>query len=73
MPRGVDGGQQMFGGGEQDALFHQAGGVADPRHVAPVGLDLKIVQIHAAKDDARARRRRNQAHAAGNGRVQADS
>src|SRR5580693_4271534 len=30
---GVGGGEKMLGGGEQDALLHEAGGVADARDV----------------------------------------
>ena len=73
MPRGVDGRQQVFGGGEQHALLHQAGGVADPRDVAAVGLDFKVVQIHAAEDDARTGGRGNQANAARDGGVKANA
>ena len=50
----------MLGGREQDALPHQAGGVADARHVAHVGLDFEIVEIDAAEHDARVGRRGQQ-------------
>ena len=45
----------MFGGGDEHALFHQAGGVADARHVAADRLDFKAVEIGAAKNHARSR------------------
>ena len=50
---GVERREQVLGGGKQHALFHQAGGVADPGDVAPVRFDLKIIQVHAAEDDSR--------------------
>jgi len=49
---GVGGGEKVLGGGEQDALLHEAGGVADASDVVAVGFDRKIVQIHAAENDA---------------------
>ena len=57
----------MLGGLNQDALAHEAGGVADPGHVATGGGNLKVVQIGAAEDDARAGRSGQQAQ--GNGRA----
>ena len=56
-------GKQMFGRGDEHALAHEAGGVADFGHVAAGGGDFKIVQIGAAEDHARTGRRREQAHA----------
>ena len=47
------GGEKMFGGGNQHALFHQAGGVADPGHVSAHSLQFKPVEISAAKNHAR--------------------
>lgn len=49
---GIGGREKMFGGGEQDALFHEAGGVADPGDVVAVGFDGEIVKVDAAEDDA---------------------
>src|ERR1700730_7162456 len=43
----VKGRKKMFGGGEQDALLHQARGVTDARHVAAVRLNFTIVEIHS--------------------------
>jgi len=57
---GVGGGEKMLGGGEQDALLHEAGGVADARDVVAVGFDRKIVEIHAAENDAGVRRSREE-------------
>jgi len=42
----------VFGGGEQDALLHKAGGVADASDVVAVGFDWEIIEINAAEDDA---------------------
>ena len=49
---GVGGGEKVLGGGEQDALLHEAGGVTDASDVVAVGLDRKIVQVNAAENDA---------------------
>jgi hypothetical protein len=63
----------MFGGGDQDALAHQAGGVADARHVAPEGGDGKIVEVGPEKNDAGGGRRRKNADRDGNAAVKPDS
>ena len=55
-------GEQVFSGGDQHALAHQAGGVADLGHVAADGGNLKVVQVSAAEDDARSGRSGQQAH-----------
>ena len=49
---GVGGGEKMLGGGEQDALLHEAGGVADAGDVVAVRFDWEIVEVDAAKDYA---------------------
>lgn len=49
---GVGGGEKMLGGGEQDALLHEAGGVADASDVVAVGLDGEIVEVDAAEDNS---------------------
>lgn len=49
---GIGGGEKMLGGGEQDALLHEAGGVADAGDVVAVSFDWEIVEIHAAENDA---------------------
>ena len=41
----------MFGCGNQDALPHQAGSVADLLDVTPASRDLKAVQVGANKND----------------------
>ena len=48
----------MLGGGDQDALLHQACGVADAGDVAAYRLDLKAVEVNAAEDNAGVRRSR---------------
>src|SRR5260370_29137 len=50
-PAGIDGGKQMLGGGEQNALFHEARGIADASDVVPLRFDREIVQVNAAKHD----------------------
>jgi hypothetical protein len=42
----------VFGGGDQHALLHQAGGVADFGYIAADGLYLEAIQIDPAEDDA---------------------
>src|SRR5260370_40671113 len=42
----------MLGGREQDALFHEAGGITNASDVEPLGFDMEIVQVNAAKNDA---------------------
>ena len=63
----------MLGGGDQHALPHQAGGIADARHVAPTGGNLEIVEIGAEKDDAGGRRRGENSNGDGNAAVKSDS
>jgi len=60
----------MLGGLNQHALPHQAGGVAYLGYIASGGGNLKIVQIGAAKDDARAARRGQKAQMHRRARVQ---
>jgi hypothetical protein len=57
---GVGGGEKVLGGGEQDALLHEAGSVADAGDVVAVGFDGEIVEIHAAENDAGVRRSREE-------------
>ena len=57
-----EGGEQMFGGGDENALAHQAGGVRNFGDVASGGGDFETVEIGAAKDNARTRRSGQQAH-----------
>jgi hypothetical protein len=49
---GVGGGEKVLGGGEKDALFHEAGGVADAGDIVAVSFDGEIVEVDAAEDDA---------------------
>ena len=46
------GGEQVLGGGNQHALFHQTGGIADPGYILAHGLHFKAVQISSAEDYA---------------------
>jgi hypothetical protein len=52
----------VFGGRDKHAAAHQAGGIADFGNVASDGFDIEIVEVHAAKDYARTRSRRDDAH-----------
>src|SRR5580704_16633290 len=65
--------KKMFGSREEDALLHQARGVTDARHVAAMRLNFKIVEIHAAENNAGIRWRRMQSDAAANGSMKTDS
>jgi hypothetical protein len=48
---GIKRGENVLGGREQYALFHQAGGVADSGYVADVRFDLEVVKIYAPKNN----------------------
>ena len=52
----------MFGGGDEHALAHEAGGVADFGDVAADGGDFEVVEVGAAEDDAGTGRRGQQTH-----------
>src|SRR5713101_2782847 len=49
---GIDGGEQVLGGGEENALLHEARGITYARHVVALRLDGKVIEVHAAKNDA---------------------
>lgn len=49
---GIGSSKEVFGGGEQDALLHEAGGIADAGDVVAVGFNREIVEVNAAEDDA---------------------
>jgi hypothetical protein len=66
---GISGGEKMLGGGEQDALFHEASGVTDPGDVVAVSFDGKVVEVYAAEDDAGVWRRGLKAELGMNTRV----
>src|SRR5580692_7703060 len=59
---GIDRCEEMLRRREQDSLLHQAGGVADSRNVVALSFNGKIVEVRAAKDDARVSRRRKEAN-----------
>jgi hypothetical protein len=54
---GIGGGEKVLGGGEQDALLHEAGGVTYASDVVAVGLNGEIVKINSAENDTSIRRR----------------
>ena len=51
------GGKKMLGGGDEHALTHDAGGVADLGDISAGRRNLVVVQIGAAEDHAGASRR----------------
>ena len=61
----------MFRRGDEDALLHQAGGVADFGDVTADGLNLKTIKIGTAKNNTGARGRRNDVKSDGSAAVQA--
>jgi len=48
--------EQVFGGGDEHALLHQAGGVTDAGYVASAGFDGEAVEVGAVEDDSRSGR-----------------
>ena len=52
----------MLGGGDEHALAHEAGGVADLGDVAADGGNFEVVEVGAAEDDAGTGGRGQQAH-----------
>ena len=70
---GVEHAQQVLGGGDQNALAHQAGGIADPRHVAPTGGDREAIEIGTEEDHAGRNRCGQNANVHGHSGVQAYS
>jgi hypothetical protein len=68
-----EGGEQVLGGGDEHALAHEAGGVADLGDVAAGGGDFESIEIGAAKDDARAGGGGQEAHAHGSAAVKANA
>src|SRR5579859_157925 len=46
-----EGGKQVFGGGNQHAFFHQAGGITYFGHVAADSFNLIVIQIGAAENN----------------------
>ena len=63
----------MLGGGDEDALAHEAGGVADFRDIAASGGDGESVEVRAAKDHAGAGGGRKQPHIDGGSTVQSNA
>src|SRR6266850_1172600 len=61
---GIDGGEQVLGGGEQNALLHEARGIAYARDVVALRLDRKVIEVHPAKHDARFGRCRGETNVA---------
>ena len=57
-----EGRKQVFGGGDEHTLAHEAGGVADLGDVASGGRNLKVVEVGAAENNARSGSSRQQPH-----------
>src|ERR1039457_2724760 len=70
---GVEDAQEVLGGGDEDALTHQAGGIADARHMAPTGGDWEAVEIGTYENHAGGDRGGEDANDHGHARVQAYS
>ena len=68
-----EGGEEVLGGLDEDALAHEGGGVGDARYVATGGGDLEVVEVGAAEDDAGAGGRGDEAHGDGGAGVEADA
>lgn len=66
-------GEQVFGGLNQHALAHQAGGVAHLGHIASNGGNLEVVEVGAAKQDAASGGRGQQAHRDGRSAMQSNA
>jgi hypothetical protein len=49
---GIGSGKKVLGGGEEDALLHEAGGIADASDIVAVGFDREVVEVNAAENDA---------------------
>jgi len=49
---GIDRGEQVLGGGEENALFHEARGVTHARDVLALRFNVEIFEVQAAKNDA---------------------
>ena len=69
----VEDAQQVFGSGDEDALAHEAGGVADALDVLPTSGDLETVEVSAGEDDAGAGRGGKDADGDRDAAVEADA
>src|SRR5258706_7926081 len=63
----------MLGGGDENALLHQAGGVADASYVTSTGFDREAFQVGAMKHNSGPRRCRQNPQADGCAAVEAHS
>jgi len=70
---GVKSAEKVFGGGDEDALAHEAGGVADTGDVTEAGGDLEAFEVGAAEDDAGASGGGEDVYAGRNTMVEADA
>jgi len=68
-----EGGEQVLGGRDEDALAHERGGVGDFRDVAACCRNLEVVQVCAAEHDAGASGCRDEAEGDFCARVQPDA
>ena len=66
-------GEQMLGGGDENALAHEAGGVTDFGDVAADGGDFEVVEVGAAEDHAGSGGCRQETHAHGCAAVEANA
>ena len=68
-----EGGQEVFGGLDENALAHEGSGVGDASDVAAGCGDFEVVEVGATEDDAGASWGGDEAHGDGGSRVQAHS
>ena len=65
--------EQVLGGGDEHALLHQAGGVADAGYVASTGFDGEAVKVGAVEYDSSSGWRGENSQADWGATVQTDS
>jgi hypothetical protein len=53
---GIGGSKKVLGGGEQHALLHEAGGVADASDIVAMGFDGEIIEVDTTEDNSGVRR-----------------
>src|SRR6202021_4031406 len=66
-------GEQVLRGGDEHALAHEAGGVADFGDVTPDGGNIEAIEVGTAKDDAATGRSGQKLHANGRAAMESDT
>src|SRR5260370_14493127 len=65
--------KQVFGGGDEHTLLHEAGGVTDAGHAASAGFDREAVEVGAVEHDSRSGTRGQNPQADRSAAVETDS